>query len=96
MKASDARDIIRAVELTEKGNRLTESENKYFFSVSGSANKVEIKRAVELLFKVSVAKVNTMNYVGKPKRERTIQYGRTANWKRAVVTLKEGEKIEFV
>jgi large subunit ribosomal protein L23 len=40
--------------------------------------------------------VNTMNYMGKPKRERTAQFGRTAKWKRAVVTLKEGDKIEFV
>jgi large subunit ribosomal protein L23 len=96
MKAKDPRDIVKSVELTEKGNRLTDSENKYFFTVDGSANKVEIKKAVEALFKVSVMRVNTMNYMGKPKRERTAQFGRTAKWKRAVVTLKEGDKIEFV
>ena len=52
------------------------------------------RRAVEALFKVTVTDVNTMTYRGKRKRERTAKYGRRTHWKRAVVTLKEGEKIE--
>ena len=88
--------IIKTVQLTEKGTRLMEKENKYLFTVDSSANKIEIARAVENQFKVSVAAVNTMNYEGKKKRERTVRYGKRAKWKRAVVTLKEGDKIEFV
>jgi len=91
----DARDIVGSVQLTEKGTRLTERENKYFFTVNGSANKTEIKRAVEELFKITVVKVNTMNYGGKKRRERTLAFGRSPDWKRAVVTVKDGEKIEF-
>ena len=87
--------IIRAVQLTEKGNALAETQNKYFFKVNRSANKMEIKRAVEDLFKVSVASVNTMNFKGKRKRERTVRYGRRSDWKRAVVTLREGSKIDL-
>jgi large subunit ribosomal protein L23 len=88
-------DIIKTLEVTEKGTRLAGTENKYFFVVSPSANKLEIKRAVETLFKVSVVRVNTMNYHGKLKRQRTVHYGRTPCWKRAVVTLKTGEKIDL-
>lgn len=87
--------IIMRMHLTEKGTKLTEKENKYFFRVAPMANKIEIKRAVEELFNVSVANVNTMNYRGKKKRERTVSYGRKANWKRAVVTLKEGSTIDL-
>ena len=89
-------DIIKSVQLTEKGTGLMEKENKYFLTVAPSANKIEIKQAVESAFKVAVAKVNTMNYSGKRKRERTSQFGRRPAWKRAIVTLKEGEKIDFV
>ena len=92
----DPRSIIKKVQLTEKGSRMTEQENKYLFKVDRTANKMEIAHAVEELFKVSVTGVNTMNYAGKLKRERTRQFGRRANWKRAVVTLKEGEKIDLV
>ncbi len=93
---SDAKDIVRSVQLTEKGTRLMETANKYFMVVDQRANKIQIKQAVEELFKVSVKKVNTMNYIGKKKRERSMQYGRRAAWKRAVVTLKEGDKIEVL
>lgn len=91
-----AYDIIDRVLLTEKGTRLTEGENKYLFKVDRRANKLEIKRAVEALFKVKVEDVNTMNRKGKKKRERTASYGTTAAWKKAVVTLKAGESIELV
>ena len=87
--------IIEKLQLTEKATHLAEAQNKYFFRVAPTANKVDIKRAVEEIFKVAVAAVNTMRYLGKQKRERTARYGRKANWKRAVVTLKEGSKIDL-
>jgi len=88
--------IVKEIQLTEKGTALREIGNKYFFKVAPQANKVEIKGAVEKLFKVKVDKVNTMNYAGKRKRERTARYGRRAAWKRAVVTLAEGSTIDLV
>jgi len=91
----DSRLIVKKLQVTEKSARLAEAENKYFFIVNPLSNKMEIKRAVEELYKVSVVKVNTVNYSGKLKRERTMKYGRTASWKRAVVTLAEGSKIEL-
>ncbi len=87
--------IVKRLQLTEKGTLLSERENKYLFKVHPSANKVEIKQAVEELFNVSVDKVNTMNYSGKRKRLRTVRYGRRSDWKRAVVTLSEGSKIDL-
>jgi len=69
--------------------------NKYFFNVARDANKIEIKSAVEKLFGVKVAGVNTMNYSGKKKRMRTARYGKRSDWKRAVVTLAEGSKIDL-
>ena len=87
--------ILKSLQLTEKGTRLNAAENKYFFKVDPSANKIQIKAAVEKMFKVGVVKVNTMNYQGKLKRERTARYGRKVDWKRAVVTLKPGDKIEL-
>jgi large subunit ribosomal protein L23 len=87
--------IIKKLQLTEKGTHLTEKGNKYLFRVDPAANKIEIKNAVEKLFKVKVTKVNTMNRPGKNKRLRTMTYGKTSAWKRAVVTLKEGDKIDL-
>ena len=57
------------------------------------ANKVQIRQAVQELFKVKVIKVNTLNVRGKSRRQRTPQAGRAPNWKKAIVTLKEGDKI---
>lgn len=91
----DARTIIQKLLLTEKGTRLTEKMNQYLFRVHRSSNKIEIKRAVEKIFNVKVKKVNTMNRRGKSKRVRTMNYGMTSAWKRAVVTLQEGQKIEL-
>jgi large subunit ribosomal protein L23 len=88
-------DIIETVRLTEKGALLTEKHNKYVFRVSPEANKLQIKAAIEKLFGKKVADVNTANYDGKKKRQRTANYGRTAHWKKAIVTLKEGEKIDL-
>jgi len=88
-------DIIETVRLTEKGALLTEKHNKYVFRVSPEANKLQIKSAIEKLFGKKVVDVNTCNYDGKKKRQRTANYGRTAHWKKAIVTLKEGEKIDL-
>ncbi len=90
----DTRTVIKRIQVTEKGNHLAE-ERKYLFKVAPDSNKVEIKRAVEQLFDVKVTKVNTMNYEGKKKRMRTAKYGKRADWKRAVVTLAEDNKIDL-
>lgn len=90
----NAHSIIRGIQVTEKGTVQGE-KGKYFFEVDPAANKMEIKKAVEALYKVPVARVNTMNYRGKMKRERSVHFGRRPDWKRAVVTLKEGSKIEL-
>ena len=93
MKA--AHDIVQRILVTEKGTRLQSAENKYVFRVDPRANKIEIKRSIEQIFGVHVTKVNTMNRPGKIKRGRTWRPGRTSDWKRAVVTLKEGETINL-
>ena len=89
-------DVIKRVLLTEKGTRLSEEQNKYLFRVSMEANKMEIKRAVEALFNVRVMAVNTMRRKGKKMRRRTAQYGTTAAWKRAVVTLHAEDSINLI
>jgi len=88
-------DIIDTVRLTEKATLLAEKENKYVFRVRPHATKPQIKAAIEKLFKKSVVAVNTCNYAGKKKRERTASFGRKPDWKKAIVTLKEGDKIEL-
>jgi len=88
-------DIIDTVRLTEKATLLGEKHNQYVFRVAPHANKLQIKYAIEKLFGKKVANVNTCNYAGKKRRQRTAAYGRTASWKKAIVTLKEGEKIEL-
>lgn len=90
----DLNAVIKKLQITEKGTDLKEKHNQYMFEVDKTANKIEIKAAVEQLFNVSVTNVNTMRYSGKKKRERTAKYGKRADWKRAVVTLKQGEQIE--
>lgn len=87
--------IVKRLDLTEKGAGLTEKQNQYLFEVSRDANKIEIKRAVEQLFKVSVIKVNTLNRSGKAKRNRRGGIGYRPDWKRAIVTLKDGDKIDL-
>jgi large subunit ribosomal protein L23 len=85
--------IIRTVRLTEKGTRQGEKYNQYTIVADPRANKTQIRRAVQELFKVKVTKVNTLNVHGKARRQRTSQAGQTSNWKKAIVTLKEGDKI---
>lgn len=87
---------IQTVILTEKATLLAESQNKYVFRVNPAANKKQIKEAIEILFKKSVVAVNTANYAGKKKRERRADFGRRPHWKKAVVTIKEGEKLDLV
>jgi len=89
-------DLIQTVQLTEKASLLSEKLNKYVFRVNPRANKIQIKQAIELLFKKKVVDVNTCNYAGKKKRERRADFGRKAHWKKAIFTLKEGEKIDLV
>ncbi len=91
----EAHDIIRRVLVTEKASLLSEKFNKYVFRVSTDANKIEIKHAIETLFKKKVALVNTLQVDGKKKRERRADYGRTPHWKKAIVTLAPGEKIDL-
>ena len=91
----NAFEVIIAPVLTEKTNALIQ-EKKYTFRVAPGAGKIEIAQAVEELFKVKVADVNIMNYLGKTKRSgRTGKIGRRPNWKRAIVTLAEGS-IEII
>ena len=88
-------DIIDSIRLTEKGTLLSEKENKYIFRVKPHANKLQIKQAIEQLFGKKVIAVNTCNYAGKKKRELSIIFGRKPHWKKAIVTLKEGDRIDL-
>lgn len=85
-------DIVKTIMRTEKGTAL-EPDRKYLFRVAYPATKVDIKRAVEEIYKVKVRDVNTVIAHGKRKRIRQ-QLGYTPDWKKAIVTLKEGQKIE--
>jgi large subunit ribosomal protein L23 len=89
----DARDVLLAPVVSEKSYGLLD-ENKYTFLVRRDANKTEIKIAVEKVFGVKVAGVNTLNREGKRKRTRT-GWGRRAATKRAVVTVAEGDRIDI-
>jgi large subunit ribosomal protein L23 len=85
-------DIIKSLMRTEKGTSL-ESQRKYTFYVAKDSTKITIKKAVEEIYKVKVDAVHTLIVAGKPKRVR-YQLGYTSDWKKAIVTLKEGSKIE--
>ena len=87
------RDIIIKPIISEKSVEQME-QNKYTFKVDKKANKIDIKQAVEAIFKVKVTDVKTMNVKGKLKRLGRYQ-GRTPDWKKATVTLQEGDKIEI-
>lgn len=92
----DIFQVIKTIQLSEKATLLTELNNEYVFKVDRRANKLEIKEAVQKLFKKTVVGVRTANYQGKKKRERRADYGRTAHWKKAFVRLKEGDTIDIV
>jgi large subunit ribosomal protein L23 len=89
----NAFEVIKTVRLTEKGTRQGEKYNQYTVVADRRANKTEIRKAVQELFKVKVTKVNTLNVRGKSRRQRTTQAGKAPDWKKAIVTLKDGDKI---
>ncbi|MCX5692310.1 MAG: 50S ribosomal protein L23 [Candidatus Omnitrophica bacterium] len=84
-------DIIKHIMRTEKGSGML-AENKYIFHVAIDANKIQIKQAVEDIYNVTVKKVNTLKAHGKWRRVR-YKEGKTPDWKKAVVTLRQGDKI---
>ena len=91
---NDHYQIVRRPLLTEKSDRLRETVNQYCFEVNRMANKLEIKQAVEELFQVKVKQVRVQNVQGKIKRMGRYE-GKRADWKKAFVTLQEGEVIEL-
>ena len=96
MNMQEPYEIIKTLRVTEKGSSLTEKHNTYVMKVDRRANKVEIAKAVEKIFKVEVTGVNTLNVHGKQSRNRrTGRSERQSSWKKAFVTLKAGDKIEF-
>ncbi len=87
-------DIIIRPLITEKTNIQKEASNQLSFEVDRHANRIDIKKAVERIFKVKVAGVRTIQVKGKPKRRGRVA-GRQKDWKKAVVTLMPGERIDF-
>jgi len=85
-------DVIKTLVRTEKG-AFIEPQRKYIFEVATTANKIEIQKGIEEIYKVKVESVNTCMVRGKLKRVRQ-ELGKTADWKKAIVTLEEGQKIE--
>ena len=85
---------IKAPLVTEKVTKLN-TQNKYAFWVEKRSNKIEIKKAVEAIYKVKVVSVNTINMKGKTKRLRWGQEGKKSSWKKAFVTLKKGDEIKI-
>ncbi|MEW5846003.1 MAG: 50S ribosomal protein L23 [Bacteroidota bacterium] len=91
-------DILIKPVVTEKMERLTDKLNQYGFIVDKRANKLQIKKAIEELYGVTVDSVNTMRYAGKVKTRYTrtgVLVGRNNSYKKAIVTLKDGDKIDF-
>jgi len=87
------RDIIISPLFTEKSSYLLEKQNSYCFKVDINANKIEIRHAIESIFSVDVEDVNTIRFKGKTKRMGR-HSGKKPSWKKAIVTLKPGDKIE--
>ena len=91
----DIYSVIKRPLFTEKGTTLKESENKVLIEVDRKANKIDIKNAVEEIFKVQVESINTINK--RPKRRMRGRIpGRTTATKKAIITLKKGEKLDFI
>lgn len=86
-------EIIKSARLTEKGSVQAADNNQYTVVADRRANKIQIRQAVQELFKVKVLDVQTMNVRGKARRKRTHQAGKCPDWKKAIVTLKAGDKI---
>lgn len=92
----DTHQVIRKVRISEKATMLKEKQNQVVFVVSRDATKIEIKTAVEKAFGKKVVSVRTANYDGKLKRKRTASQGRTAHWKKAIVSLAQGETLDLI
>ena len=92
----DISHVIKTIRLSEKATLLLEKFNEYVFVVHPKSNKIEIREAVEHMFGKKVIGVRTMNVPGKKKRKRSAAAGRTADWKKAIVRLKAGDKIDLV
>jgi large subunit ribosomal protein L23 len=90
----EPQQIIKRPLITEKSTRQKEKGNQIAFVVDPRANKIQVRQAVEKLFKVKVKAVHTLNLKGKRKRMGRF-FGWQSDWKKAIVTLKEGERIEF-
>ena len=90
----DHYQVIKRPLITEKGMRRNEEQNTVVFQVDNHANKLQIKQAVEALFQVTVLGVNTLNMQGKKKRVR-MREGKRPDWKKAYVTLRQGDTITF-
>lgn len=88
--------VLKQLRLTEKSNKLSSEYGQYTFEVARTATKHTVREAVERTFKVTVMRVNIQNVSGKPRRSRRGLPSRTSDFKKAVVTLKEGDKIELV
>jgi large subunit ribosomal protein L23 len=91
-------EILKKPLLTEKVAQLTEKLNRYAFIVDPRANKIQIKTAIEAMYGINIVAVNTMRYVGKLKSRNTkagLVQGRSATVKKAIITLKDGETIDF-
>lgn len=88
--------VIKAPLLTEKSTGRLQSENKYAFWVDANSNRIQVKKAVQDIYKVKVERVNIMIIKGRTKRLRMGKVGKTVDWKKAVVTLKKGEQIKVV
>jgi large subunit ribosomal protein L23 len=89
-------DIVKTVRITEKGARQAEKFNQYTLMCDRVANKTQIRAAVETLFKVKVLRVNTLQVRGRLRRKFSPAKGRSPSWKKAIVTLKEGDRIQLV
>ena len=87
-------DVVQGPIITEKGTLVNEASNQLVFRVHPDANKIEVRQAIEQLFKVKVLKVRTAQHLGKVRRVGR-HAGRRPGWKKAYVTLGEGQRIEF-
>ena len=88
-------DVVKTVRLTEKGTAHASDLTQYTVVADRRASKVQIRQAVEQLFSVKVLRVNTQSVHGKLRRQSTAAAGRDPNWKKAILTLKEGDKIQL-
>ena len=93
----EAHSVVHSVLFTEKTSCLSSKLNQYTFRVLSSANKIQTKQAIEQIFNKKIVAINTMSYFGKKKRGyRFANFGRRANWKKAIVTLHGEETLELV